>query len=192
MEKRGSIIKFRRLRPRTQKILLLLLGGVALGLSHPPRQYFRILKSIKKEWEWIDKRNLRRTIQSLYKSRLIDAKDNPDGTTTIVLTQHGKTHALRYEIDTISIPPMNKWDRKWRIVMFDIPEKHKRARDALSQSLKRMGFAQLQKSVFVHPFDCSKEIMFVTEFFNLSRYIRHVLAEHIDIETVLMKKFHLA
>src|SRR3989344_4025305 len=148
MEKRGSIIKFRRLRPRTQKILLLLLGGVALGLSHSPRQYFRILKSIKKEWEWIDKRNLRRTIQSLYKSRLIDAKD--------------------------------------------IPEKHKRARDALSQSLKRMGFAQLQKSVFVHPFDCSKEIMFVTEFFNLSRYIRHVLAEHIDIETVLMKKFHLA
>ena len=183
--------KFRKLRPTSQKVLLLLLGGIALGLTHDPRQYFKIVKYIKKEWEWIDKRNLHRVIQNLYRSHLIDSKDNSDGTTTMVLTEFGKKHALTYQIDTITISPMNKWDRKWRIVMFDVPEKHKRARDALSRSLKRMGFAQLQKSVFVHPFECSKETMFVAEFFNVRQYIRHVLADHIDNEALLKKKFHI-
>lgn len=187
----NSYKKFRRLRPTSQKILLLLLGGIALGLTHDPRRYFRIIKGIKKEWEWINRHNLYRAIRNLEQARLIDAKDNPDGTTTIVLTQLGKMHALTYQIDTITIQRMNKWDHKWRIVMFDIPEKYKKARDALSRSLKRMGFEQLQKSVFVHPFECSKEVIFVAEFFNVRPYIRHVLADHIDNETVLKKKFHL-
>ena len=168
------------------------MGGIALGLTRDPRQYFKIVKGIKKEWEWINKRNLHRVIQNLYRSHLIDAKDNSDGTTTMVLTEFGKKHALTYQIDTIIIPPMNKWDRKWRIVMFDVPEKHKKARDALSRSLKNMGFEQLQKSVFVHPFECSKEIIFVAEFFNVRPYIRHVLADHIDNEAMLKKKFNLA
>src|SRR3989338_9736918 len=131
----GTNKKFRKLRPTSQKILLLLFGGIALSLTHDPRQYFKIVRDIKKEWEWINKRNLHRVIQNLYRLRLIEAKDNSDGTTTMVLTDFGKKHALTYQIDTITVPPMNKCDRKWRIVMFDVPEKHKRARDALSRSL---------------------------------------------------------
>lgn len=183
--------KFRRLRPTSQKVLLLLLGGIALELTRDPHKYFQIIKGIKKEWEWTDRRNLYRTIKNLEQARLINTRDNPDGTTTIVLTRLGKTHALTYEIDTVTIPHMNKWDRKWRIVMFDVPEKFKKARDALSRSLKRIGFEQLQKSVFVHPFECLKETTFVAEFFNVRPCIRYVLADHIDNETTLKKKFHL-
>lgn len=41
-----------------------------------------------------------------------------------------------------------KWDGKWRVVIFDIPEKHKRARDLLRSKLKTWGFVSWQKSVW--------------------------------------------
>lgn len=42
-----------------------------------------------------------------------------------------------------------KWDGKWRIIIFDIPEKHRKIRNTLRSQLKRWEFKQLQKSVWV-------------------------------------------
>lgn len=182
---------FRKLRPTTQKILILLMGGVALALNHSPRKHFQILKSIQKNWEWIDKHNLHRNIKNLYRSRLVDAKENKDGSVTLVLTNSGKSHAITYKIDEMKIAPMNKWDKKWRIAMFDIPEKYKKARDALARSLKNMGFHQLQKSVFIHPFECQNEVNFVTEFFRVHKFVRTIIAEKIDNDLAWKKKFNL-
>jgi len=178
--------------PIAQKILLLLLGGLMLGLSASPSHYFRILKNINKDWERINKRALHRAIRKLYKSKLIDAKDNPDETTTLILTQKGKAKALTYQIDEIKIKPMKKWDRKWRMVLFDIPEKHKKGRDAISRVLKNMGFYKFQKSVFINPFECNDEINFVIEFFNLQPYVRIIIADHLDNELHLKTIFGLS
>ena len=187
----NSSLGFRKLRPTTQKILLLLMGGVALGLTKSPKQYFRIIKGVQKNWEWVNHYALKRAIKNLYRSKLLDAIDNPDETTTLILTELGKKHALTYKIDEITIPRMKKWDRKWRIIIFDIPEKFKKSRDALSRSLKRMGFYQLQKSVLVHPFECGKEIDFMVEFFNIHKFVRRILAENIDNELDIKTKFNL-
>src|SRR3990167_2211250 len=67
---------------------------------------------------------------------------------------------------------IEKWDKKWRVVIFDIPEKSRMARDALRRKLKELEFRELQKSVFVHPYECKKEIDFIIEFFNLRHYVR--------------------
>ena len=179
-----------KIGPVTQKVLLLLLGGLALGLTHSPRRYFQILKGIRKNWEAINRRALRKSIRRLYQARLIETRDNPDGSCTIHLTQKGKERALTYKIDEVEIPFMQKWDKKWRVILFDIPEKHKKARDALSRSLKRMGFYRFQKSVFVHPFECQNEIDFVVEFFSLRPYVRIIIGEHIDNELDLKRHFH--
>lgn len=180
-----------RLGPTAQKVILLLLGGLVLGLSGSPRQYFRVIKTIGKDWKRIDARALHNAIKSLYKSKLIDAKDNPDMSTTLILTKKGKNRALTYQIDEIKIKPMTKWDAKWRMVLFDIPEKHKKGRDALSRVLKNMGFYKFQKSVFISPFECGDEINFVIEFFNLRPYVRSIIATKIDNELDLKRHFDL-
>lgn len=41
-----------------------------------------------------------------------------------------------------------KWDGLWRIVIFDIPEKHRRVRNILRRRLKEWGFKVWQKSVW--------------------------------------------
>lgn len=180
-----------RIGPTSQKLLLLLLGGLALGLSHSPIAYFNILTAIGKEWGDINHRALHRAIKTLYQSKLIDAKDNLDGTTTVILTTKGKSLALTYQIDDIKIPAMKRWDGKWRIVLFDIPEKRKKSRDALSQTLKNAGFLKFQKSVFIHPFECKNEVEFVIEFFNLRPYVRSIIATEIDNALHLKKYFGL-
>ncbi len=177
--------------PVGQKIILLLAAGVVLGLSHSPKQHFSTLKATRRAWKDIDDRALHYAIRSLYRARLIQAIDHIDGAITMVLTDKGKQKALRYKIDEMTIPKMNRWDNMWRIVIFDIPESHKKARDALSQTLKRMEFYQLQKSVLIHPFECDDELDFIIEFFMLRPYVRKILAQHVDNELHLKKHFKL-
>ena len=57
-----------------------------------------------------------------------------------------------------------KWDRKWRIILFDIPEKIRKARDVFRYHLNQLGFYEFQKSVFVHPYNCKDEIDYLIEF----------------------------
>ncbi len=177
--------------PVAQKVLLLLAAGIVLGLSTSPNSSFRFLKSIRDEWKRINNRALRRAIKNLYKSKLIDSWDGPDGTTTMVLTEKGKKKVLRYRIDEMTIAVMGHWDKKWRIVVFDIPEKIKKARDALAGVLKRLGFYQLQKSVFIFPHPCKEELNFVIEFFRLRPYVRYIEAIHLDNEPHLKEIFKL-
>lgn len=40
------------------------------------------------------------------------------------------------------------WDGKWRIIIFDIPEKHRKVRNVLRSKLKTWGFSQWQKSAW--------------------------------------------
>jgi DNA-binding transcriptional regulator PaaX len=76
-------------------------------------------------------------------------------------------------------------------VVFDIPEKLKRGRDALREKLKELGFYELQKSVFVFPYECRDEIEFIIEIFELRKYVRFGVLEEIDNELHLKKIFEL-
>lgn len=174
-----------------RKILLLLLGGLALGLSGSPRQSFRTLDKIAKEWKWINSQKLKRSIALLYKSKLLEEKPNKGGSVTLVLTEKGKKRALTFKIDEMEIKEPKHWDKKWRVIIFDIPEIFKKKREVLRFQLKRLGFQELQKSVFVHPYDCYDETEFITEFYQLRRFVRFMIAEKIDNELHLAKRFRL-
>lgn len=174
-----------------RKILLLLLGGLALGLSGSPRQSFRTLDKIAEEWKWIEEQKLRRSIALLYKSKLLKEKLNKDGSVTLFLTEKGKRKALTFKIDEMEIREPKRWDRKWRVIIFDVPEIFKKKREILRFQLKRLGFQELQKSVFVHPYDCYDETEFITEFYQLRRFVRFMIAEKIDNELHLIKRFGL-
>lgn len=174
-----------------KKVLLLLYAGMALGLTRSHKKQLWILKQIPKEWEKENRQALQRAINSLYISHLISEKHHKDGTTTLILNKNGKQKALRFNIDKMKIKKPARWDKKWRIVMFDIPEKLRKLRDSLRLHFKEIGLIELQKSVFVYPYPCSKEIEFILEFYNARKHLRFVLAEKIDNELHLKKKFNL-
>ena len=172
-----------------KKILLLLFGGLALGLSGSPKKSFKIIDAIVKEWKGIDRQSLKRSIKSLYKEKLVSEKYNKDGTVTLNLTKQGKRFALTYNLENLKIKRQSKWDKKWRIVIFDIPEKKKKIRDALRMHLRQMNFYELQKSVFVNPFECESEIEYIVEFFKIRKHVRFIVADSIDNELHLKQIF---
>ena len=176
--------------PTQQKILLLLLGGLTLGLNRSRRGYFKILKGIHSEWKEINHRSLMSSIQALYRSNLVSQHENRNGLITFILSKKGKQVALSYNLESMTIPK-NKWDKKWRVVMFDIPEKLKKIRETLRYQLKRLGFLELQKSVFVLPYECEHELEYITEFYNIRKYVRVILADKIDNELDFKNKFSL-
>ena len=173
-----------------QKILLLLSAGLSLGFTYSPKKQYKILKTLSKEWQKINKENLSKEIRNLYRSKLIEAKENSDGSFTYVLTDKGKLKALTYHFQNMTIKK-NKWDNKWRVVIFDIPEKLKNSRNALRDKLKKLGFYEFQKSVFVLPWECKDEINFIIEFFHLRKYVRYGIFNYIDNELHLKKIFNL-
>lgn len=180
--KRGALQK---------KTLLLLYSGLALGLTRNPNQYFRVVRELGKEWQKIDRDSLNRAIRSLYESKLVTTKDNHDGTLTLLLSKMGEHVALTYDIDNMEIKSPAHWDGKWRMVMFDVPEPQKRTRNALRTHFKNVGFYEFQKSVFVHPYPCEKEIEYLIEFYHVRKYVRFIVATDIDNALELKRYFKL-
>lgn len=130
------------------------------------------------------------SLKRMQNQRLIEITDNGDET-TISITEKGKKKFLSYNFETMTVLIPKKWDGKWRIVGFDIPEKKKQAREALRNKMRELGFMTLQKSLFVLPYDCKKEIEFIGEFFRVNKYIIYVEATFINNQEYYKEQFGL-
>lgn len=174
-----------------KKIMLTLLGGLALGFSSSPRQYFNTFRKIRKEWNKIDQRNFNRSIRGLSKEKLIEERMLPDGSFKLVLTKNGKETARQLSLlgNNIKFKKPKHWDRKWRIVMFDIPEKDRVFRDILREHLRALQFFKLQHSVFVSPYPFEKSILELVALYSAEKYVRVITAVKIDNESKIKKHF---
>lgn len=145
-------------------------------------------KHFKKEY---DKNKVAKAFERLKRNRVIILKEEGDKF-KVELTEKGKRKVEELKLDDmiIKIPPV--WDGKWRIIIFDIPEKfHKRARNALREKLQKLGFFQLQKSVWALPYPCEKEVQFLCEVFDISRFVNIITAYKIHNDVILRKYFNL-
>lgn len=133
---------------------------------------------------------LRRALYQLKKNKLVNIyyKGNEE---FIEITEKGKKRLLQYDYDNIKIKMPKKWDGMWRIVIFDIPEKRKKARNAVVMKLKEIGFYSIQKSTYISPYECKDEIDFIGEHLFIRKYIDYIIAKSIDKEEKLKKLFKI-
>lgn len=175
------------------KSILIGLGmiGVVIIVGAVAPNIFKILnkkKLFKKEYE---RNKFSNAIYYLKSKKFIQVKDNYDGTCNVELTENGRKKILKYDIDNMQIKPMKKWDGKWRFVMFDIPDKYRKTSNALREKLKKMGFYQFQKSIWVHPFIIDNEIEFIADIFNIRQFISMGEIINLDSDKLLRSEFKL-
>lgn len=183
--------KNEKLGEMQRKLLLLLYAGVAIGLSHDPRAPYKILRELIAEWPG-DRKNITRSIDRLRARKLVSVERNKDGSQTLILTSSGFEKAKRFHHrKELRIPRPKIWDGKWRVVIYDVPIKKNNLRFDLLTILKHLGFLEIQKSVFVHPFPCEKELAFIMNEYQAHRFMHTLLVEHISNQEVFEKHFRL-
>ena len=83
------------------------------------------------------------------------------------------------------------WDSKWRVLIFDIPEYRKGLRDRIRHTLLDIGFARLQDSVWVYPYDCEDLIILLKADFHVGRDMLYMIVDSIENDSMLRKHFGL-
>ena len=137
-----------RIKKASQDVLrAIVIGTALLIICSSPSGTRRLLKGVKKEW---NKRSVRLAVERLRRKKLIDYQEMPDGTVHVVATKQGKNVIRQIDINNMSIEKPARWDKKWRLVAFDISEERKKGREALRGVLYRLGFYKLQKSIFIY------------------------------------------
>ena len=184
--KKGDLVK---------KVVLAAGKGVAIGalVAFPPLAlpFTNIMKIIEEiERKKLQKKKVRRVLYNLQKKRLVALKEI-NGELWVTFKEEGKKLLLKYKFDELKIKKPSRWDKKWRLVIFDIPEKKRLARDVLREKLRQLGFFQLQKSVFVHPFECQREIELIARFYEIEPYVYFIRADYIDNQEKIKEKFSL-
>jgi DNA-binding transcriptional regulator PaaX len=178
-----------QIREITKDILLILgASGLVITLALFPGLAY-VIDGVWKKRKY-NERRFNYTLKRLQDQKMITIGQKGDKT-VIELTKKGKKRVLKYKLDEMKIKKPKKWDGLWRIVIFDIPEKKKIARDALRRKLKELDFVKIQKSVFVHPYPCRDEIDFIKEIFEVRPYVNLIIAKSIDGEARLKCHFKL-
>ena len=140
---------------------LLLAGAVYIAASSPYFAFYltRNIARLRK----LNRKKATSTFSYLKKRGLIEIKREGHDV-RIALTKEGRKRAEKYQIDDLKIEEPKKWDKKWRVVIFDIPNTSRLVRDVFRRKLKEFGFYPLQQSIWIFPYPCQEEIKFLRDF----------------------------
>jgi len=150
----------------------ILLAMKKMGLATHPRQIESIIRSR----------------DNLIKKGLLAIKNN-----NLSITQNGKRYLFRYLSlgDNKKLNRNKKWDGKWRVLIFDIPENRRFARNSVRQALVSIGFMRLQDSVWVYPYNCENLINLIKTENESDGEILYMIVEMIENDEPIKKYFGL-
>lgn len=90
------------------------------------------------------------------------------GKVVFKLTDLGTDQALRFKLQSVD---NEVWDGVWRLVIFDIPEDQRIARDLLRFKLKEWGFKMVQNSVWATKRNCTLVMRKFIEELGISKWV---------------------
>lgn len=174
-----------------QKLLTLLFSGIGFSLSRNPRQQLKILTDLRQDMQELSKQNSERALTALEKHGYIQCVRKRGGLEP-TLTKAGRRQAYLAALNDIELKKPRRWDGKWRIVSFDIPEESRHARDTFRGHLQRLGFFELHQSLFVVPWPCEKEVRIIAEQLRINEYVHSIIADELDHEETVQQWFNLS
>jgi CRISPR-associated endonuclease Cas2 len=103
------------------------------------------------------------------------------------LTKRGLGHLNMLQLNQLR--QEQPWDFHWRMVIFDIPEDKRAARDAVRRLLKKLGFYRLQQSVWIHPLPCLEQFNSIRTAYGINQDILLLEVKHSDEQLTILEHF---
>jgi DNA-binding transcriptional regulator PaaX len=108
------------------------------------------------------------------------------------LTQKGKGKLALLEANNYALKKPKRWDKKWRMVSFDIKNRKNILRNTLRDTLRQIGFTRLHQSLWVYPYPCDDLIALLKSEYKLGQEVVYVVADHIENDGFLRKTYDLS
>jgi len=164
--------RIKTIKSFSHKILkAIAVSGAVIVAASSPCFGMKAVGVFKKELERKKWKEFYRAMNGLKYKKRLNVTQNPDGTYNLEITQIGQNTVEKYDLNNLKIEKPSEWDGGWRVISFDIPKTKQSARQALLAKLKELGFIMLQRSIWVHPFECRKELAVVAKAFEVEPYV---------------------
>lgn len=172
--------------PKHSLIEYILLSFVPLTTQNRDLLYHRdkFIKKISQSTN-SSSNSINSTITRAINNRYLE-KVEQKGQESLKITVKGRTKILKFLFNK-----KEPWDEQWRILIFDIPERRRKTRDAFRKMLAELGFQKYQISVWVCPFDRTEELEMIIEELNIKPFIQYFLVKAITNEEKLKENFKL-
>ncbi|OHA89489.1 MAG: CRISPR-associated endonuclease Cas2 [Candidatus Zambryskibacteria bacterium RIFCSPHIGHO2_02_FULL_43_14] len=108
------------------------------------------------------------------------------------LTETGKKILKHWQMTDYKIKQPKKWDKKWRVVIFDIPEKKRSVRTEIRRIFIKAGFYRLQDSVWVYPYNCENVIGLMKTDLGIGKDLLYMIVDQIENDRHLCLAFGLS
>ena len=173
----------------TKVVLVLIAAGLIISVAVIAPNMFKIFgKNLKFRGTKFKENKFKLTLQQLKYRGLVKLNQNQK----LELTPAGFRSLNNYLVKNIRVEKPKSWDGLWRIVLFDIPNEKRKARDGLRHCIKNLGFYQFQKSVWVFPYPCREEIETVASFWNINKYVEIIETNAIPNQNKVLDYFNLS
>lgn len=123
----------------------------------------------------LKKASLAQALKRLRKNGFVELLSNEE--LVFRLTDMGRNKALWIKMKLED----EKWDGKWRIVIWDIPEKRRKVRDLLRHQLKQLGFKMIQRSVWASKKNCTLPLKEYIKKIGIGDWVTVLESDSLDI-----------
>lgn len=129
---------------------------------------------------------IRRSCEKFVRAGLLTKND-----VGFTLTKKGEATLRLLEIRGFQAHKPRRWDGKWRMLIFDIPEYRRGLREKIRRTLRTIGFVHLQDSVWVYPYDCEDLVALLKADFRIGKDILYVIVDALEGDFRLKRHFKL-
>lgn len=115
-----------------------------------------------------------------------------DGQKYVRLTKKGgRTLDLYKEKLRLQERLRKRWDKRYRLIIFDVPEKRKKIRDKIRYEFSQVGFLRVQDSAWLYPYDCEEFVALLKAELHIGKDVLYAVIESIENDAWIRKHFNL-
>lgn len=129
---------------------------------------------------------LRRTRDALIRKGFLEYQGK-----SLRITSAGEAHLRRLTLHEEKRRAPRRWDKRWRVLIFDFPEQKKGLREKVRRTLVTVGFARLQDSVWLYPYDCEDLVALLKADFRIGKEMLYLIVEALEYDRPWRRHFGL-